>query len=193
LLGHPAGVEAFPNEGRHLMIGPKGRRLAAGVAALAIGAIGAVAVESPALAADFSAGYLCTAPILGTENVTIGGSLAATPNPATVGSPTTVNLHMSDISLRAPLTINSWSITAVLETSGAETAQFPVTGTGGRVPANGAITGDLTGTFTPTAAGTDEIRGGNVTVIANVFLIGNVTIACTPVDPRPVGETLTVS
>jgi hypothetical protein len=32
-----------------------------------------------------------------------------------------------------------------------------------------------------------------VTVNANVVLLGNVTVACTPNDPRPVGETLTVS
>jgi hypothetical protein len=91
------------------------------------------------------------------------------------------------------VTINSWSISVDLDVSGAETAQFPVTGTGGRVPANQPITGDLAGSWTPTAAGTDEVRGGNVTVHANVFLLGDITIDCTPDEPRPVGETLTVS
>jgi hypothetical protein len=42
-------------------------------------------------------------------------------------------------------------------------------------------------------AGTDEIRGGAVVVKANVFLLGNLTIDCTADEPRPVGETLTVS
>src|SRR5690349_19382997 len=103
------------------MIGPLGRRLVAGAAALAAGAVGAVAVESPALAATFSAGYTCIAPILGTQAVTIDGTLAATPNPATVGSPVAFALHVNQVSLRASVPINSWTINATLGTSGAET------------------------------------------------------------------------
>ena len=166
------------------------RRVVAGSTALALGIIVA---PSPALAADFSATYTCTAPVLGTQNVTIGGSLTATPNPAAVGTPVGFALHLTQISLQAPVAINSWTMTASLDVSGAETATFQVAGSGGRVPANTPITGDLAGNRTPTAAGTDEVRGAAVTVVANVVLLGNVTVACTPNDPRPVGETLTVS
>jgi hypothetical protein len=174
------------------MIGSLGRRLTVGSAALALGGLGVIVAQSPAQAADFSAAYTCTAPVLGTQNATIDGSLTASPNPAT-GTPAEFKLHISQISLRAPVTINSWSITANLDVSGAETAQFQVTGSGGSVPANQPITGDLAGNWTPTAPGTDDVRGGNVTVKANVFLLGNITIDCTPNEPRPVGETLAVS
>jgi hypothetical protein len=175
------------------MIGSIGRRLAAVSTALAVGGLGAIVLQSPALAADFSAAYTCTAPVLGTQSVTIDGSLTASPNPATAGTPVGFALHLTQISLQAPVAINSWTMTVNLQVSGAETAQFPVTGTGGRVPANQPITGDLAGTWTPTTAGTDEVQGAEVTVIANVILLGNVTVNCTPDDPRPVGETLTVS
>lgn len=175
------------------MTGLLGRRIAVGSAALALGVLGAVVAQSPALAAGFSAAYTCTAPILGTQHATIDGSITATPNPATVGTPVGVQLHLAQISLRAPVTINSWTMTSNLDVTGAETAQFAVTGSGGRVPANGPITGDLAGSWTPTAAGTAEIRGADVVVHANVFLLGNITINCTPDEPRPVGETVTVN
>jgi len=175
------------------MIGSLGRRLTVGSAALVLGGLGVIVAQSPAQAADFSAAYTCTAPVLGTQNATIDGSLTAAPNPAAVGTPVAFNLHISQISLRAPVTINSWSIVANLDVSGAETAQFQATGSGGSVPANQPITGDLAGSWTPAAAGTDQVQGGDVTVKANVFLLGNITIACTPNEPRPVGETLTVS
>src|SRR5690348_8743985 len=113
---------AVPTEGRHLMIGT---RIAAGAVALGLGVTGVVALQSPALAADFSAGYTCTAPVLGTAAATIDGTLAATPNPATVGAPSAFALHIAQVSLRAPVTINSWTMTVTLESSGAETAQFP--------------------------------------------------------------------
>ncbi|MDQ7909748.1 hypothetical protein RB614_35025 [Phytohabitans sp. ZYX-F-186] len=175
------------------MFGINGRRVAAGSVAVAIGGLGAVAVQSPARASDFSAAYTCTAPVLGTQNVTIDGSLTATPNPAAAGTVVDFDLHISQVSLTAPVAINSWTITADLDVSGAETAQFQVSGSGGGVPANQPISGDLAGTWTPTAAGTDEIRGGDVTVNANVVLLGNITIDCTPDEPRPVAETLAVS
>ena len=175
------------------MVRTIGRRVVVGSTALALGGLGVLIAPSPALAADFSAAYTCTAPVLGTQSVTIGGSLTATPNPATAGTPVGFALHLTQISLRAPVAINSWTMTASLDVSGAEAATFQVTGSGGRVPANTPITGDLAGSWTPTAAGTDEVRGAAVTVNANVFLLGNVTVTCTPNDPRPVGETLTVS
>ena len=170
-----------------------GRRVVVGTTALALGGLGIMVAQSPALAADFSAAYTCTAPVLGTQSVTIGGSLTATPNPASVGAPVGFALHLSQVSLKAPVAINSWTMTVALDVSGAQAATFQVAGSGGRVPANSPITGDLSGSWTPTVAGTDTVQGAAVTVVANVILLGNVTVACTPNDPRPVGETLTVS
>jgi hypothetical protein len=175
------------------MNGSLGRRLAIGSAAIAFGGLSAVVIQSPALAATFSASYTCVAPVLGTQTATIDGTLTATPNPAAAGSPVAFALHLAQISLRAPVAINSWSMTVGLDVTGAEAAQFEVTGSGGRVPANQPITGNLAGSWTPAVAGTDEIRGGAVVVKANVFLLGNLTIDCTADEPRPVGETLTVS
>jgi hypothetical protein len=175
------------------MIGSLGRRLAIGSAAVALGGVSAIVLQSPALAATFSASYSCTAPVLGTQNATIDGTLTATPNPAAVGSPVSLKLHLAQISLRAPVAINSWTMTVNLDVTGAETATVAATGSGGRVPANQPITGDLSAGWTPSAAGTDQFRGASVVVKANVFLLGNLTINCTPVEPRPVGETVTVS
>ena len=59
------------------MIGSIGRRLAVGSIAFALGGFGVVVAQSPAYAADFSAAYTCTAPVLGTQSVTIAGSLTA--------------------------------------------------------------------------------------------------------------------
>jgi hypothetical protein len=170
-----------------------GRRVVVGTTALALGGLGILVAQSPALAADFSAAYTCTAPVLGTQSVTISGSLTATPNPAAAGTSVGFVLLLAEISLEAPVAINSWTMTAALDVSGAEAATFQVSGSGGRVPANSPITGDLSGSWTPTVAGTDVVQGAAVTVDANVVLLGNVTVACTPNDPRPVGETLTVS
>ncbi|GIE97629.1 hypothetical protein [Paractinoplanes rishiriensis] len=161
-------------------------------ALIALVSLGLLAVPLPASAAPVSAPYECTSP-LGAQSVTITATLTATPNPATVGSPVTFDLEVSDLGLTAPLTVSSWSGTVDLDVSGAETAQFTLTGTGGPIPANQPITGTLTGTWTPTAAGTDEITGGDVTITAQVVLLGSISLTCTPVDPRPVGETLTVS
>ncbi|HEU5159408.1 MAG TPA: hypothetical protein VFU43_20595 [Streptosporangiaceae bacterium] len=157
-----------------------------------MGAVGAIAMQVPAHAADFSADYTCTLPLQGDQNVTITGSLTASPNPATVNTPTSFQLHFSS-SLSAPVDINSWSATADIDASGAETATFQLTGSGGAVPANQSISGDLAGEWTPTTAGTDQFQGGNVTINANVALLGNVTVPCTPNEPRPVAETLTVN
>jgi hypothetical protein len=159
----------------------------------AIAALGALALQAPAHAADFSADYTCDVPVSGSQTVTITGSLTASPSPSTTGTSTHFALHISNLSLTSPFKINSWSATADIDASGAETATFQVSGSGGSVPANQPITGDLAGDWTPTAAGTDQFQGGNVTVKANISLLGNVTIPCTPNDPRPVAETLTVN
>lgn len=175
------------------MFGSLARRAVTASTVLAIGGLGAVALQAPAHASDFSAAYTCNIPLSGSQTVTITGSLTASPNPATVGSAVNLALHISNLSLSAPVAINNWSATADIAVSGGETATTQVSGSGGSVPANQPITGDLSGSWTPTAAGTDSLQGGNVTVQANVSILGNVTIPCTPNDPRPVAETLTVN
>jgi hypothetical protein len=174
------------------MIGSLARRVAIASTAAMLGALGAIAAQAPAHASDFSAEYTCTLPLEGAQPVTLTGSLTASPNPSTVNTPTNFQLHFTS-SLTAPVDINSWNATADIDASGAETATFQLTGSGGSVPANQPVSGDLAGDWTPTAAGTDQFQGGNVTINANVALLGDVTVPCTPNDPRPVAETLTVN
>lgn len=167
------------------------RLLSLGATTVALGLAGLAAAPAPAYADEVSAPYTCTTP-LGTQAVSIQASLTATPDPATAGAAVAFELTVSQLGLTAPLTVNSWTATAALDVSGAETAQFQATGTGGPIPANQPIGGVLHGTWTPGVPGTDEVRGGGVAVTANVVLIGNVSLTCTPVEPRPVGATLTV-
>ena len=174
------------------MIRSLARRIAAASAVATLGVLGAIATQAPAHASDFSAAYTCTFPLQGDQAVTITGSLTASPNPSTVNTPTHFQLNFST-DLTSPVDINSWSATADIDATGAETATFQMTGSGGAVPANQPISGELAGDWTPTAAGTDQFQGGNITINANVALLGDVTVPCTPSDPRPVAETLTVN
>jgi len=170
-----------------------GKRAATAATVLALGGFGVVATQATANASTFSAPYTCNVPIEGNQSVTINGSLTATPNPAAVNSSVSFDLHVSSISLSVPVTINSWTATADIDATGAESASFNVSGSGGSVASGQPITGDLTGSWTPTASGTDQFQGGNVSITANIALFGNVNVPCTPVAPRPVGETLTVN
>jgi hypothetical protein len=174
------------------MIRSLARRVAIASTAATLGALGAISMQLPAQAADFSASYTCTLPLQGAQNVTITGSLTASPNPTTVNTPTGFVLDFSS-DLAAPVDINNWTATADIDAGGAETATFQLTGGGGAVPAGQSISGELAGSWTPTTAGTDQFQGGNVTINANVALLGDITVPCTPNDPRPVGETLTVN
>ncbi len=158
----------------------------------AAAALGGLILQAPAHASAFSASYTCNIPLSGAQAVTITGSLTASPNPTTTGTSTHFALHISNLSLSAPLAIKSWTATANIDASGAQAATFQVAGSGGSVPANQPITGDLAGNWTPTKAGTDQFQGANVTVKATVTLLGTLTIPCTPNAPRPVAETLTV-
>lgn len=153
--------------------------------------LGLLAAPLPASAAAVSAPYTCESP-LGSQSVTISGSLTADPNPAAAGAPVAFTLEVTDLGLTAPLTITSWSGTVDLDVSGAETAQFAASGTGGPIPANEPITAEFAGSWTPTAAGTDEVTAGDVAISAEVQLFGTVELTCTPDEPRPVAETLTV-
>jgi hypothetical protein len=175
------------------MIGSLARRAVTASTVLALGGLGTVALQAPARASDFSASYTCDIPLSGSQAVTITGSLTASPNPATAGTSAHFALHISNLSLSSPVAINSWSATANIDASGAETASFQVTGSGGAVSANQPITGDLAGDWTPTVAGTDQFQGGDVSVQAHLAILGTITIPCTATDPRPVAETLTVN
>jgi hypothetical protein len=174
------------------MIRSLAKRIAIAATAATLGALGMVATQLPADASDFSASYTCTLPLEGAQNVTISGSVTASPSPSSVNTLTGFVLDFST-DLTAPVDINSWTATADIDVSGAETASFQLTGSGGAVPTGQSISGSMTGSWTPTTAGTDQFQGGNVTIDANVALLGNVTVPCTPNEPRPVGETLVVN
>jgi hypothetical protein len=162
-------------------------------AVLALSGAGALAVQAPASASTITATYSCNVPLAGTKTVTLNGSLTPTPNPATAGSAVSFAAHVTSLSLSSPLAINSWSATAAIAGSGAQTSAFNVTGSGGSIPANQPIANlNLSGSWTPTVNGTDSFVIGNITIKANVALLGNVTIPCTPSGTQPVAATLTV-
>jgi hypothetical protein len=175
------------------MIPRIGSRITVTVTALALGGIGVIAAQLPASASTFTATYSCSVPIVGTETATVNAALTASPNPATAGTPVSFALDVSSISLSSPLAINSWSATAAIGGSGAETSAFDATGSGGSIPANQEITNvDLSGSWTPSVSGTDTFVTGDITINANVTLLGNVTVSCTPSGTQPTAETLTV-
>jgi hypothetical protein len=176
------------------MIPRIGRRAAATVAALALGGAGAVAAQTPASASTFTATYSCNVPGMGTETSTINGSLTASPNPATSGSVVGFALDVTSISASSPVAINSWSATAVIEGSGAETSAFNTTASGGSIPANHPIPNvHMTGSWTPSSSGTDTFVIGDITINMNTASGGNTTVSCTPSGTQPTAETLTVS
>jgi len=142
------------------MINHIGSRIAATVAALALGGAGAIAAQAPASASTFTATYSCAVPGAGTETSTIDASLTASPNPATSGSVVSFALDVASISVASPVAINSWTATAVIEGSGAERSAFNATASGGSIPANQPITNvNMTGSWTPSASGTAHPAG----------------------------------
>jgi hypothetical protein len=170
---------------------PLGRRAATAATVITLGGLGVVAAQAPAGASTFTAAYICNS-ILGTQSITVSGTATASPNPTKVNTSTHFAVHVQT-TLSSPLTVNSWSATLTADVSGAQTASFQLTGSGGSIPANQAISADVAGNWTPTAAGTDQLQGGNLSIKANVAIFGNITATCTPNSPRPVAETLTVT
>jgi hypothetical protein len=171
-----------------------GTRLAASAAALAFGGAGIIAAQMPASAATFTQTFSCSVPIVGTETVTADATLTASPNPTAAGSAVSFDLNVASLSLTSPLAINSWSASAEIDGSGAETSAFDATGSGGAIAAGSPVTNaDLTGSWTPSVDGTDTFVAGTLTINANVFLLGNVTVSCTPTGTQATAETLTVS
>jgi hypothetical protein len=151
------------------------------------------AVHAHARTGGFSAGYTCRVPVLGARHATVSGTLTASPSPATAGTPTRFRLRVSGLSLRSPVPIGSWSITARIEVTGAQTTSFRMTGSGRSVPAHQPINADLTGVWTPRTRGTHRLRADDVTIRADVPRLGKVTVPCVPRDPRPVLATLVVT
>lgn len=175
------------------MIPRIGSKVAGIATVLALSGAGAIAAQAPASASTFSATYSCSVPIVGTETATVDGSLTASPNPATAGSAVSFALDVTSISLSSPLAIDSWSATAAIAGSGAESSSFDATGSGGSIPANQAISDvDLTGSWTPSVSGTDTFVIGDITINADVELLGSLTVTCTPSGTQPTAETLTV-
>jgi hypothetical protein len=160
-----------------------------------LGGAGVIATVAPASAQqEITATYSCDVPIVGTESITVEGTLTATPNPATTGSAVSFDLDVTSTSLSSPLAINSWSGTADIAGSGAESSSFTVSGSGGSIPAGQDISDlNFTGSWTPSVAGTDQFVVGDVTLNADVELIGSTTVTCTPTGTQPVAETLTVN
>jgi hypothetical protein len=191
LLGE-RGEGDRPRRGAAEMIKTIGTYAMAATAVLALGGAGALVTQAPASASAFAAAYTCTVPVLGSRPVVIRGMLTATPGRAAVGQPVQFQLHISALSLQAPLTIDSWTAVAGIDVFGAQATSFRLTGTGGPVSPRRAITGDLYGTWTPRARGTDRFRGGNVAITARIARVGILTGTCVPNTPRPVMESIAV-
>ena len=175
------------------MIKTIGTHAMAATAVIALGGAGAVAVQAPAHASAVAAAYTCTVPVLGTRPVVIRGTLTASPARASVGQPIRFQLHISSLSLQAPLTIDSWTAVAGVDVSGAQAAAFRMAGSGGPVGPRRPITGDLYGSWTPRVRGVDRFRGGNVAITARITRLGVLTASCLPSAPRPVLETVAVA
>ncbi|GAA4624259.1 hypothetical protein GCM10023196_023700 [Actinoallomurus vinaceus] len=171
-------------------------RTAIATAAVALGISAAQAPararQAPARADRFSMGYTCAVPLLGDKSVRLDGVLATTPSRPVAGSLTRVVLHVSRLSLRPPVAVDSWTATADVEVAGAQTGVFRLSGSGGPVAAYQPVTGDLSGVWTPRAVGDDQLRLGKVALKATTALFGEVSAPCTPREPRPVAETVTV-
>jgi hypothetical protein len=168
-----------------------------GITATAVVAAGVLTATSVAATAGtiprFSAGYVCTVPILGPRAVTVNASLTAIPDRPVARHPIRFRLNIAGLGLQSPISIASWTAAATIDVGGAQTTSFQVTGAGGTVRPGRPVTGVLTGKWTPRVAGTDQLRGGNVTITASVRPLGDVTIPCVPSSPRPVAATLAVA
>ena len=165
-------------------------RILGGCTMAALTMSGATATPAQAHDPSFAANYTCNVPVLGARPVTIHGSLS--PSRATAGVPTRFRLHIGNLSLQAPIPITAWTAAATIDVTGPQRTSFTATGTGTGVAARKPITGDLRGTWTPRAAGTAQLWGGNVTIQATVTLLGRVTAYCVPRQKRTELRTVTI-
>ena len=172
------------------MITSFGKHAATVTTVFAIGALSAVAVQAPARASGFSAAYTCNISNLGQTAAVLNGWL--TSPGTTFSGPSRFQLHISSLNLQSPVPIDSWSATAWINVGGAENTTFQVSGSGGPVPAQGAIAGDLVGDWAPVMAGTDLLSVGGIELTANSAEAGSVPVQCVP-NGTTVAEVLRVA
>lgn len=172
------------------MITSLGRTAVTVTTVLAVGGLSAVTTQAPAQASGFSAAYTCNIANMGQTAAVLNGWL--TSPGTTFSGPARFRLHISSLSLQAPIPVDSWSATAWINVGGAENTTFQVSGFGGPVPAQGAIAGDLVGDWAPTMAGTDLLSVGGIEITANSAQAGSVPVQCVP-NGSPVAEVLRVA
>jgi hypothetical protein len=159
-------------------------------AVAAVLAVGGLSAPAPAHASGFSAAFTCNIANLGQTTALLNGWLSS---PGTTFSgPARFRLHISSLTLQAPAPIDSWSATAWINVSGAENTTFQVSGGGGALPIQGAIAGDLAGTWAPYVAGTDLLSVGGIEISANSREAGSLPVQCVP-NGAPVAEVLRVA
>jgi hypothetical protein len=164
------------------MITSLGKIAVTATTVLAIGGLSAVAARTPARASGFSAAYTCNISNLGQTAAVLNGWLAS---PGTVfNGPARFQLHISSLNLQSPIPIDSWIATAWINVGGAENTTFQVSGSGGPVPLQGTIAGDLAGDWAPTMAGTDLLSVGGIEITANSAEAGSVPVQCVPSGSR---------
>ncbi len=160
------------------------------VTVLAIGGLGAMAAGTPAQASGFSAAYTCNISNVGQVPATLNGWLSS-PGTAFSG-PSRFRLHISSLNLQSPIPIDSWNANAWINVGGAEQTTFQVGGAGGFVAPQGALAGDLVGTWAPVVGGTDLLSVGGLEITANTEGAGTVQVQCVPASGT-VAEVLRVS
>lgn len=164
-------------------------------AVLAVSGLGAAGQTSARAqtnprAATLSADLTCNIGDLGQTAAVLDGWL--TPPGNSYDAPARFWLHISNLNLQAPFPIDSWNGTAWVDVSGTENTTFQVSGSGGAVPEQGALTGDLAGDWAPAVAGTHFLRVGGIEVTVNSAQAGTVVVQCVP-NGRPRAEVLQVA
>lgn len=170
-----------------------GRTAAIGAVLALTGAAAVVSMQSsPASASTLTENYSCSTSG-GSESVTFHGSLTATPNPATSGSAVSFVYDITSTNMSSPTTIKSWSATATIAGSGAQSSSFPAKGSGGKISSGNFGNVKLKGSWTPTKSGSDSFKIGNITVKVDLAVLGTQNATCKPTGTVPVAETLSVS
>lgn len=168
-------------------------RAASAAAILALGALGVLAAPGAAQAAtSVTANYTCDLPT-GSQSGDFTAEVTLDPAAPTAGQAVNVNVDLTQVPFTSPVAVNNYDASLTINVSGAETGSFDVTkssdtgfGAGDPITVSG-----MTGTWTPSVAGTDTGTPGTATVNANVALLGDVTITCTPNGDVP-GVPITV-
>lgn len=168
-------------------------RAASAAAILALGALGVLVAPPAAQAATtVTANYTCSLPT-GDQTGDFTAEVTLDPAAPAAGQAVNVSVDLTQVPFTSPLNVNSYDATLTINVSGAETGSFDVTkssdtgfGAGEPITVSG-----MTGSWTPSVAGTDTGTPGTAVVDANVTLLGNVTVTCTPNGDVP-GVPITV-